>query len=113
MYNYFRSKARVGGGIGPPRLAESSARRADNKMIYTTYVLINKSEIKTYVGHTNNLEKRLDQHNQGKGTFSRRYRPWKILHKENFLNEIDSVKREKYFKSAAGRRWMKKNLFNN
>ncbi|MDZ4228411.1 MAG: GIY-YIG nuclease family protein [Candidatus Levybacteria bacterium] len=83
------------------------------KMVYITYILLSKSKIKTYVGHTDDLKRRLGQHNRGKGTFSRRYHPWEVLYKEEFIKEIDSIKREKYFKSAAGRRWMKRNLFNN
>jgi len=83
------------------------------KMTYITYILLSKSKIKTYVGHTADLKRRLDQHNRGKGTFSSRYCPWEVLHKEEFAIEIDAIKREKYFKSAAGRRWTKKNLFNN
>jgi putative endonuclease len=81
-------------------------------MVYITYILISKSKIKTYVGHTGDLKRRLDQHNRGSGIFSSRYRPWEVLYKEEFIKEIDSIKREKYLKSAAGRRWIKKNLFN-
>lgn len=80
-------------------------------MSHTTYILISKITKKTYVGHTDNLNRRLLEHNKEKGVFSRRYAPWKVLYKETFLREVESIKREKYFKSAAGRRWMKRNLF--
>lgn len=80
-------------------------------MSHTTYILISKIANKTYVGHTDNLNRRLLEHNKGKGVFSRRYATWKVLYKETFSTEVESIKREKYFKSAAGRRWMSKNLF--
>jgi putative endonuclease len=81
--------------------------------MFYTYILLSEVANKTYTGHTDNLEKRLNEHNNGKGTFSRRYKPWKIIYSEKFSYEIESIKREKYFKTAAGRRWMKKNIFNN
>jgi len=80
-------------------------------MSYVTYLLLSKISKKTYVGHTNNLVRRVEEHNEGRNTFSKRYRPWIILYNESHTSELDAIKREKYFKSAAGRRWMKKNLF--
>jgi len=80
-------------------------------MKYTTYILLSNDGRKTYVGHTDNLERRLLEHNRGKSLFSRRYVPWFILYQEDFMTEQESIKREKYFKTHAGRNWMKKNLF--
>lgn len=82
-------------------------------MNHIAYILISKVARKTYVGHTNDLERRLEEHNGGKSIFSKRYKPWMIIYKETFNNETDAIKKEKYLKSAAGRRWIKKNLFNN
>ena len=79
--------------------------------MFFTYILLSKITNKTYAGHTDSLKRRLEEHNCSKGIFSRRYKPWKIIYSESFSNEAESIKREKYFKSAAGRRWMKKNLF--
>lgn len=80
-------------------------------MSYMTYILLSKIAKKTYVGHTDNLLRRLEEHNRGRSIFSSRYRPWVILYNESYSLEVDAVKREKYFNSAAGRRWIKKNLF--
>jgi len=79
--------------------------------MYFTYILKSINYPKTYVGHTNNLERRLFEHNSGLGNFTKRYCLWKIIYKEEYETEEESVKRETYFKTAAGRRWMKKNLF--
>lgn len=81
--------------------------------MFYTYILISIKYPKTYVGHTSNWERRLLEHNSGYGVFTKRYIPWKIIYKEEFLTEEESVLKEKYFKTAAGRRWMKKNLFAN
>lgn len=80
-------------------------------MRYTTYILISEIKPKTYVGHTNNLSNRLKEHNIGESLYTSRYKPWRVIYIEKFETEDKSVKREKYFKSAVGRRWIKKNLF--
>jgi len=43
--------------------------------------------------------------------FTKRYLPWKYIFTERFGNRVEARKREKYLKSATGRRWMSKNLF--
>lgn len=52
----------------------------------------------TYVGWTNDLEKRLKAHNSGKGAKSTRGRQWEILHTEEFKNRADAMSREWYLK---------------
>lgn len=53
---------------------------------------------KTYVGWTNDLEKRLDAHNNGTGAKSTRGRIWIILHTEEFKNRSDAMSREWHLK---------------
>ena len=76
--------------------------------MFYTYILKSKIQVKYYTGYTDNLERRLNEHNQGRNIYSSRYIPWKIAYKEEFTTETEAIKREKYFKSAAGRRWLKK-----
>ena len=78
---------------------------------FTTYILKSDLFNKTYVGHTDDLKRRLKEHNQGKSVFTKKFKPWTLIYKENFENLEESIKKERYFKSAAGRRWIKKNLF--
>jgi len=72
------------------------------------YVYILKSEMKeiTYVGITNDIERRLNEHNSGKSKFTKAFIPWKIIYHENFSTRKDAREREKYLKSAAGRRFI-------
>jgi len=79
--------------------------------MHYTYILKSLIRKKTYVGYTDNITKRFNDHNKGKSIYTKRYKPWKIIHLEKFINEEEAIKKEKYFKSAAGRRWMKKFLF--
>ncbi len=76
--------------------------------MFYTYILKSLKQRKFYTGHTDNLQRRLNEHNDGKNIYSKRYAPWKMVYNEKFDTESKAVKREKYFKSAAGRRWLKK-----
>ena len=74
------------------------------------YILKSLNFEMSYVGSTVDLVRRLKEHNSGKSIFSRRYAPWKIAYSEEFHRLTDARKREKYFKSGAGRRRMKEIL---
>jgi len=76
--------------VGPPII----------EMPYHVYVLANKSKSKivTYVGFTNNLKKRLNLHNLGKGAKFTRGRYWKIIYSEKFITKNEAISREYYIK---------------
>ena len=76
--------------------------------MFYAYVLKSINHDVFYKGHCQDLEKRLTQHNLGMTTSIKPYRPFKIIYKEEFKTEKEAVEREKYFKSAAGRRFLKK-----
>ena len=77
------------------------------------YIFILKSLVarKSYVGISDNIRRRLEEHNKGKGFYTKRYKPWKLIYKEEFSNRDEARKREKYLKSASGRRYLGKNIF--
>jgi len=52
----------------------------------------------TYVGWTNNIKKRLEKHNSGKGAKSTRGRKWKVIYYELFKTKKEAMKREYYIK---------------
>jgi len=69
-------------------------------VIYYVYML--KSEgIKplTYVGYTNNLKKRIEYHNLGKGAKFTRGRKWSLIYKEKFKSKNEAISREYYIKN--------------
>lgn len=73
-------------------------------MSYFVYILLNNLKTKTYVGYTNNLENRIKEHNSGESSYTRRFKPWKVVYTESFSTEQEALKKEKYYKSAAGRK---------
>ena len=76
--------------------------------MYYAYILRSKVDRSLYKGSTGNLELRLQQHNSGKSDYTARKAPWDIVYSEIFDTREKALKREKYFKSAAGRRFIKK-----
>jgi putative endonuclease len=73
------------------------------------YILKSEKYPITYVGSTQDIHRRIIEHNSGKQRFTSRYVPWVIVYTEEFAELSSARKREKYFKSAAGRRFIKKN----
>lgn len=60
-----------------------------------------------YKGMTNDLERRLKEHKYGKTKTTKKMNNPKIVHYEECNNVGEARKREKYFKTAAGRRFLK------
>ena len=56
---------------------------------------------------TQNLERRLKEHNSGETKSNKAYAPFKIVYFEEHENADDARKREKYLKTSAGRRFLK------
>jgi putative endonuclease len=63
-----------------------------------------------YKGHCGNLNVRLVQHNAGMTKSIRPHIPFELVYWEEFETLGEAIKREKYFKTAAGRSFLKKKL---
>ena len=63
-----------------------------------------------YSGYTEDLQKRLKEHNQGLNISTKRYIPWKCIYYEACLNKEDAIRREKYMKTTQGTRLIKSRL---
>jgi putative endonuclease len=57
-----------------------------------------KGGYRTYVGWTTDLERRLAQHNAGKGARSTRGRAWELLYCERFDDRAAAMSREWHLK---------------
>jgi len=67
--------------------------------MYFVYLLLSQIKSKQiYIGSTNNLDKRLKQHNQGKVFSTKPYLPWTIIYYEAYQNEELAKLREKRLK---------------
>jgi len=76
---------------------------------YTIYIL-KSSDGKLYKGVTANLHRRLLEHKAGKTLTTRRMKDLEVIYTEGYDDWQTARQREKYLKSAAGRRFLKKRL---
>ena len=76
------------------------------------YVYILKSPKQLYIGYTNNLMRRFMEHQKGFSKATRNRGSWEIVYYEACVSNIDALKREKYLKTAWGRRYINSRLKN-
>ena len=74
--------------------------------MFYAYVIKSIDHNYYYKGHCEDIEKRLTQHNNGLTKSIKPYIPFKLVYFEVFTNREDAIKREKYFKSGEGRRFL-------
>jgi putative endonuclease len=78
--------------------------------MYTVYVIENQKG-ERYVGHTQNMFRRLDEHNTGRGCrYTKRAIDWRVVYVETSFSRSEAMKREKYLKTGCGREWLKERL---
>ena len=63
-----------------------------------------------YVGITDSLERRPDQHNKGQNRSTKSYAPFKLVYFEKTTDRQLARYEEKYLKTASGKRWLKHQL---
>ena len=65
-------------------------------MSYFVYLIgsFKKGKLKTYVGYTNNLKKRLKLHNTNKGAKATRGREWIIFYQKKYKSKINAMTKE-------------------
>jgi len=79
---------------------------------YYTYVLRSLKDMKFYVGFSKNLHNRLEEHNNGLVKSTKHRIPLELVYWEGCTNQADATKREKYLKTAWGKRYIKNRLKN-
>jgi len=68
-------------------------------MTFYVYIIRSKLDNTLYVGHTNNIQERLQRHNQGRSQYTKSKRPWALVYKEEFPNRAKAMRKEVTLKS--------------
>lgn len=76
---------------------------------YVVYAL-KCSDGSIYIGQTNNLKRRLSEHNKGLNFWTKSRLPVKLVYYESFDSQKEAVQREKKLKTGFGRKWLKKKI---
>ena len=74
--------------------------------MYYLYILKNKKG-SYYIGTTNNIERRIQEHNNGKSKATKNRGPWNIVYTEKFRTRSQAMKREYYIKSQKSKKFIK------
>ncbi len=78
--------------------------------MWSVYIILSRNKDKTYTGSTNNLKKRLLEHNDNKVLSTKDKGPWVPIYVEIYPNEEEARKRERYLKTSTGRRYLNKEI---
>ena len=78
--------------------------------MFYIYVLKSTKDNKLYIGYTENLKVRFNQHNEGRVESTKNRRPLQLVYYEACLDKQKALNREKYFKTGFGRRFLKDRL---
>jgi len=76
------------------------------------YILQSLKNKKLYLGYTPDLKNRLQTHNSGKNKATKPNIPYELVHYSAFKSKKDATACERYFKTTAGWRRLKKMLYN-
>lgn len=75
--------------------------------MYFVYVLSSKKRSYLYVGMTEDISKRFAQHCAGRVKSTKPYRPFDLVHVEEYSTKEEPRSREIYLKSGAGKELLK------
>ena len=78
-----------------------------SKLQHCVYVLYSLKDGNLYIGCSSNLKERLTSHFHGYSKSTAGRRPFRLIFCEYFLSKPDALRREKYFKTNAGKRGLK------
>jgi putative endonuclease len=72
-------------------------------MNYYLYILQSLTNDRFYVGHTNNLERRLKEHNSGQTKSTKPHIPWELVFSKTYNNKSDANKAELFIKKKKSK----------
>jgi putative endonuclease len=78
--------------------------------MYTVYVLKSLKDNNFYIGCTSNLNERLKAHNNGRVSSTECRTPFKLIFKEEYSDKYQAFNKERYYKTAKGKRELKKKM---
>lgn len=75
--------------------------------MFFVYAIKSNDRNYIYVGLTNNLDRRIEEHNSGKNRTTKPYRPFRLIYSETFSTRSEARIKEKILKSGFGKEYLK------
>lgn len=79
--------------------------------MYYVYILKSLKNNRYYIGQTENLEKRIGEHNKGLSKSTKSGRPWKVVYVKEFSTRKESYRVERKLKSVKKRILLEKVIY--
>lgn len=80
--------------------------------MHNVYLLRSRTDPKqTYIGLTEDVQKRLKSHNEGANFHTAKYRPWELVSCISFQARERAADFEKYLKVGSGHAFAKRHLW--
>ena len=76
--------------------------------MFTVYILHSEKIDRFYVGYTNNIARRILEHNRKKGKYTDGGIPWKLVYTEKYETKHEAMSREKYIKLKKSKDFIKR-----
>ncbi len=86
---------------------DDSSETKMTKLNWCVYVLLSEKDGQLYIGFTSDLKQRLTEHFRGNSKATAPRRPLRLIFCEYFYSKKDALRREKYFKTTAGKKAIK------
>jgi putative endonuclease len=77
------------------------------KCMHYVYAIKSTRRNYLYVGITDNIDRRIYEHNTGKNKTTRAYRPFVLFHTETYTTRAEARQREKFLKTGYGKELLK------
>lgn len=77
-------------------------------MMYYVYIIESKTDQSWYYGFSENPEKRLDYHNEGKSSYTKSKLPWGLIFCRSFDTKTEALKFERYLKKTKNKEYIKR-----
>lgn len=75
--------------------------------MFSVYALYSKTFNKIYIGQTEDLNRRLFEHNNGLlSGYTKKFKPWEVIYTEECSSRREALLREKQLKSQKGREFI-------
>jgi len=78
--------------------------------MYFTYILKSTKSGKLYIGHTNNIERRLQEHNTNQSKSTKNKGPWELIYTKEFSSNSEAILLEIKLKKVKNKNYFLNNL---
>ena len=76
-------------------------------MDYFVYAIKSEKDGRIYVGMSNNVQRRITEHNNGFTKSTKAWRPWKLILEKKINSRLEARVEEKRLKSGYGKEFLK------